>query len=103
MNLKRRTLKVRGMTKDIPEHLNIDITSLEIGQSIKIGDLSYDKLDIIDNKKAMIVGVAVSLMVLKEEEAAPAEGAETPAAEGAGAEKEEAGKKDAGHKDAAHK
>lgn len=103
LNLKRRTLKVKGMTKDVPEHLTIDITSLEIGQSIKIGDLTYDKLEIIDNKRAMIVGVAISRMVLKEEEAAPVEGAEAPAAEGAGAEKEEAGKKDAGHKDAAHK
>ena len=103
LNLKRRTLKVRGMIKDIPEHLTIDITPLEIGQSIKIGDLTYEKLEIIDNKRAMIVGVAVSRMVLKEEEAAPVEGAETPAVEGAVAEKEEAGKKDAGHKDAAHK
>ena len=103
LNLKRRTLKVKGMTKDVPEHLTIDITSLEIGQSIKIGDLTYDKLEIIDNKKAMIVGVAISRVVLKEEEAAPVEGAEAPVAEAAGAEKEEAGKKDAGYKDAGHK
>ncbi len=91
------------MTNDLPEHITIDITNIEIGQSIKVGDLAYDKLEIIDNKKAMIVGVAISRVVLKEEEAAPVEGAEAPVAEAAGAEKEEAGKKDAGHKDAAHK
>ncbi len=107
LNLKRRTLKVKGMVNDIPEHLSVDITNLEIGQSIKIGDITYDKLEIMDNKRAMIVGVAVSRVSLKEEEAAPVEGAEAPA-EGAAApvaEKEEAGHKDkdSGHKEATHK
>ncbi|MGB8358464.1 MAG: 50S ribosomal protein L25/general stress protein Ctc [Bacteroidales bacterium] len=105
LNLKRRTLKVKGMVNDIPEHLAVDITNLEIGQSIKIGEISYDKLEIIDNKRAMIVGVAVSRVSLKEEEVAPAEGAEAPAegAEAPAGEKEEAGKKDTGHKEPSHK
>lgn len=101
LKIKRRTLKVRGMTKDIPDHLTVDITGLEIGQSIKIGDLSFNNLEIIDNKRAMIVGVAVSRAAMKEEEAAPAEGAEAAAGgEAAAPEKEEAGhkKEEAGHK-----
>jgi large subunit ribosomal protein L25 len=94
LRIKRRTLKVKGMIKDIPDHLSVDITGIEIGQSIKIGDLSFDNLEIIDNKRAMIVGVAVSRVSLKEEEAAPAEGAEAAAAgEAPAAEKEEAGHK----------
>ncbi len=107
LNIKRRTLKVKGMVNDIPEHLTVDITNLEIGQSIKIGEISYDKLEIIDNKRAMIVGVAVSRVALKEEEVAPVEGAEVPAegAEAPAGEKEEAGKKekDGGHKEPSHK
>jgi large subunit ribosomal protein L25 len=94
LRIKRRTLKVKGMTSDIPDHLTVDITGLEIGQSIKIGDLSFNNLEIIDNKRAMIVGVAVSRVSLKEEEAAPAEGAEAAAGgEAAAPEKEEAGHK----------
>jgi len=107
LNIKRRTLKVKGMVNDIPEHLTVDITNLEIGQSIKIGEISYDKLEIIDNKRAMIVGVAVSRVALKEEEVAPVEGAEVPAegAEAPAGEKEETGKKekDGGHKEPSHK
>ncbi len=107
LNIKRRTLKVKGMVNDIPEHLTVDITNLEIGQSVKIGEISYDKLEIIDNKRAMIVGVAVSRVALKEEEVAPVEGAEVPAegAEAPAGEKEEAGKKekDGGHKEPSHK
>jgi len=84
LRVKRRGLKVKGLTKHIPDHLTIDITGLGIGQSIKIGDLNYENLEIIDNKRAMIVAVELSRLSLKEEEAAApgAEAAaEAPAAE----------------------
>jgi len=84
LKVKRRTLKIKGFHKDFPEHLTIDISNLEIGQSLKIGDLNYDDLQIIDNKRAMIVAVATSRLAVKEEgaegeAAAPKE--EAPAAE----------------------
>jgi large subunit ribosomal protein L25 len=84
LRVKRRALKVKGLTSNIPDHLTIDITGLGIGQSIKIGDLNYENLEIIDNKRAMIVSVEVSRLSLKEEEtAAPGAeaAAEAPAAE----------------------
>jgi large subunit ribosomal protein L25 len=85
LRVKRRSLKVKGLTKNLPDHLTIDITGLGIGQSIKIGDLTYENLEIIDNKRAMVVSVDVSRISLKEEEAAP--GAEA-AAEAPAEEKE---------------
>jgi len=81
LRVKRRTLKVKGLVKDLPEDLTIDITNIEIGQSVKIGDLSYDKLEVIDNKRAMIVSVDVSRVSIKDEEAAAAPAAEASAAE----------------------
>ncbi len=78
LRVKRRTLKVKGLIEDLPEHLSIDITDIGIGQSVKIGDLSYEKLEIIDNKRAMIVSVEVSRVSIKEEEVA-APGAEAVA------------------------
>ena len=80
LRVKRRSLKVKGLTKHMPEHITIDITNIGIGQSVKIGDLAYENLEIIDNKRAMIVAVEVSRISLKEEEAA-VPGAEAPAAE----------------------
>ncbi|MCU0459569.1 MAG: 50S ribosomal protein L25/general stress protein Ctc [Bacteroidales bacterium] len=80
LRVKRRALKVKGLTKNLPDHLTIDITNIGIGQSVKIGDLNYENLEIIDNKRAMIVSVDVSRISLKEEEAA-APGAEAAAAE----------------------
>lgn len=76
LRIKRRSLRVKGMAEDLPDHLNIDISKLQIGQSIKIGDLSYDKLEIIDNKRAMVASVAVSRVSLKEEEELAPEGEE---------------------------
>jgi large subunit ribosomal protein L25 len=70
LRIKRRSLRIKGMAEDLPDHLNIDISKLQIGQSIKIGDLSFDNLEIIDNKRAMVVAVAVSRVVLTEEEIA---------------------------------
>ena len=78
LRVRRRTLKVKGLVKDLPEHLTIDITNIGIGQSVRIGDLEYKDLTIIDNKRAMVVSVDVSRVSIKEEEAA-APGAEAPA------------------------
>lgn len=69
LSVKRRALRVKGLTKDMPEHITIDITNLGIGESIKIGDLAYENLEIIDNKRAMVVAVEVSRVSIKEEEA----------------------------------
>jgi len=84
LRIKRRSLRVKGLAADIPDHLSVDITKLQIGQSIKIEDVSYDKLEIIDTKRAVVVSVAVSRISLKEEEegvaAAPGEGAAEEAA-----------------------
>ena len=88
LKINRRSLRVKGLTRDFPEHLDIDISNLEIGQSLKIGDLSYDNLLIMENKKSMIVAVATSRVVQKEETeagVAPAVEGEEAAAEQAGA------------------
>lgn len=87
--IKKRNLKVKGLPKDLPEDLVIDITNIKIHQSVKVGDLSFDKIELLDPKKDMVVGVATSRVAQKtEEEAAPEAGAtaagaaaETPAAE----------------------
>jgi large subunit ribosomal protein L25 len=86
LRIKRRHLKVRGYANDIPESLLIDITEVKIHHSVKVGDLSYDKIELIDPKITTILSVATSRVVQKEEGegAEGAEGAaEKPATEGA--------------------
>lgn len=89
---RRRVLKVRGLIANLPDVLEIDINDIDIGEVIKIGDLTYDNLEILDPSRSMIFAVVSSRiskgMEMGEEEAtAEAEAAEAAdaadAAEGA--------------------
>lgn len=88
---RRRTIKVKGLVKDMPEVLEIDITHLNIGDVTKIGDLSYPNLEILDPAQAMVVGVVSSRLAAKgmelvEETAEGEEAAEGTEEAGAAAE-----------------
>ncbi len=96
MRQRRRYLKVRGLLADLPEKLDIDITDLDISQVIKIGDLEYPNLELLDPHRSMIVSVVSSRVAMKgmelEEPEAEAEGEEAEGEEGeAAAEGEEGG------------
>lgn len=84
---RRRVLKVRGLLADLPDVLEVDITHVAIGDVIKIGDLSYDNLEILDPSRSMIFAVVSSRiskgMALGEDEVEGEEGEEgAEAAEG---------------------
>jgi large subunit ribosomal protein L25 len=78
--VKKRHLKVKGFAKDLPEDLVVDITDLKIHHSIKVGELSYPNIELLDSKITTVVSVATSRVALKTEEEEAAEGA--AAAEG---------------------
>lgn len=88
LRVKKRHLRVKGFAGDIPEFLLIDITDLKIHHSIKVGDLAYDKIELLDPKITTVLSVATSRVVQKEEgeEGAPAPTAETGEAAAAPAE-----------------
>jgi large subunit ribosomal protein L25 len=77
-----RTLKVKGLAKDLPDSIEINVTKLGIGQSIKVGDLSLKDIEILDKKSNVVVAVTVTRAAKsaagaagqEEEEAAETEG-----------------------------
>jgi large subunit ribosomal protein L25 len=75
LSIKRRTLKVKGLAKDLPEVLPIDITNLKIHEGLKVGDLSYDKIELLDPKKSMVLTIATSRVAQKSDEEVAAEAA----------------------------
>jgi large subunit ribosomal protein L25 len=81
LNIKKRNLKVKGFPNDLPEHLNIDITNLQIHESVKVGDLAYDKIELLDPKRLMVLTIATSRVAQKGEAETVAEGAEEATAE----------------------
>lgn len=84
--VKKRNLKVKAFPKDLPEELTIDISRLKINDSIKVGDLSFDKIELLDPKKDAIAGVATSRVAQKSEDGAAAEAPAGGAAEASAAE-----------------
>lgn len=75
LSIKKRNLKVKGLPKDLPEFLPIDITELKIHESVKVGDLSFDKVELLDAKKLMVLTIATSRVAAKSEEEVAAEAA----------------------------
>jgi large subunit ribosomal protein L25 len=75
LSIKRRTLKVKGLAKDLPEALHIDITNLKIHEGVKVGELSFDKIELLDPKKSMVLTIATSRVAQKSDEEVAAEAA----------------------------
>ena len=57
MNLSVRKINVKAKYQDIPEHLDIDVTNLNIGKSIKVGELSFDGLEMVTSKEVVVCSI----------------------------------------------
>jgi large subunit ribosomal protein L25 len=79
---RRRVLKVRGLVKHLPDVLDIDITDVAIGDVIKVGDLSFPNLEVLDPSRSMVFAV-VSSRISKGMEMGEAEAEAEEAAEAA--------------------
>lgn len=56
---KRRALKLKALPKDMPEYIDLDISELDFGNSIKVGDVEADNFEIIDNPAISIAVIEV--------------------------------------------
>jgi large subunit ribosomal protein L25 len=76
---KRASLKVYGFFKDMPDHIDVDVSGLDFHHAVKVGDMQLPGLEFLDPKAAAIAAVEVNRAAkLAAEEAAKA--AETAAA-----------------------
>lgn len=82
-------LKVRALPKDLPELIDVDVTNLQVGQTIHLGEIVAPAgVEILGDKHISVVSVAAPRT---EEEVAPAaEGAATAEVEMTKEKKEEA-------------
>ncbi len=82
LKLNKRYLRIKGLPKDIPDHITIDITDLKIHDSVKAGDISIENIELLEPENLMILNVATSRVVQKTEEAVP-EAENVPSAQAA--------------------
>src|SRR5438093_5955902 len=73
-------IKIRALPRELPEVITVDVTSLEIGQSIHLGEIPLPPgVEVIGDKKIPVISVAAP--ITEAQEAAALEAATTPLAE----------------------
>ncbi|WP_434504081.1 50S ribosomal protein L25/general stress protein Ctc [Prevotella sp.] len=60
MNLTVRKINITAPYQQIPEHLDVDVTALKIGKSIKVGELSYEGLEIATSKSVIVCSIKMT-------------------------------------------
>ncbi len=60
MNLSIRKINVTAPYQQIPEHLDVDVTALKIGKSIKVGELNYEGLELTTGKDVIVCSIKMT-------------------------------------------
>jgi large subunit ribosomal protein L25 len=88
-------LSIECLPKDIPQSLELDVTELNIGDSIHVSDLNFENITILNPENTIVVSVVLPKVekeveeVEEGEEIAEEEGAAEPEIIGKGKESEE--------------
>lgn len=57
LSIDKKRLKVKAFVKDIPEVVNIDITSLGMGKTIRIGDLQFANVEFVEPAAMPVISI----------------------------------------------
>ncbi len=88
-------LSIECLPKDIPQSLELEVTELNIGDSIHVADLNFEHITILNPEDTMVVSVVLPKVEIEVEEVeegeelAEEEGAAEPEVIGKGKESEE--------------
>ena len=55
-----RKIKVKAVYANIPEKLTVDVTELALGKSIKVGDLSFEGIELVTPAQTVVCSVAAT-------------------------------------------
>jgi large subunit ribosomal protein L25 len=70
LNLELRKLRVRALYSQIPERLTVNVEKLGLGKVIKVGDLSFPDLELVNTKNAVVCAVKLTRAARGQESAA---------------------------------
>ena len=60
LTLSMKKLKVKAVYSVIPEKIVVNIDNIKLGQSLKVGALHYDGLELINSKNAVVCAVQLT-------------------------------------------
>ena len=67
---KLRKLRVKAFPKDLPQYIEVSIEPLEVGKSVRVGEVSYPNVNITNNADDTIVSVTTSRALRQAEQEA---------------------------------
>ncbi len=73
---KLRKLRAKALAEDLPDNLLVDISKLNIGDNVTIKDITFDKVEFLENANSEVVGVKTARNIEEEEEEEEEEGEE---------------------------
>ena len=83
LHVKSRKLRVKGLPEKFPDNIMVDITKMKIGDSVRVGDIKLDGLQLLNAPNITVVAVRVTRAAVEEEVAPTATTAATPGTPGA--------------------
>ena len=89
MQTTLREIEISCLPKDIPDHFEIDVSELGIGESIHVSNLSIPEAEILTVARRTVVTIAAPTVVKAATTGEGAEAEEEAEAEGAAEEKDE--------------
>jgi len=60
LSMNMRKLKVKGLYKNLPEKLVINIENLGLGKTVQVGNLNFDNLELMNNKDNVVAAVQLT-------------------------------------------
>ena len=60
LTLSMKKLKVRAIYTAIPERIVVNVDNIKLGQSLKVGDLHYEGLELVTSKNAVVCAVQLT-------------------------------------------
>ena len=60
LTLSMKKLKVRAIYTAIPERIVVNVDNIKLGQSLKVGDLHYEGLELVNSKNAVVCAVQLT-------------------------------------------
>lgn len=63
LDQKLRKLKVKALPEFMPDFINVSIDGMDIGNAVKVADIPFENISLLDNKNNVIISVKVTRAV----------------------------------------
>ncbi|MBT5425793.1 MAG: 50S ribosomal protein L25, partial [Bacteroidetes bacterium] len=60
LKVEMRRLKVKALPRYLPDSLDIDVTDIELGQSVKVRELDFENMELLDPRNSVVVSVKLT-------------------------------------------